>query len=464
VIQRFVILGASGDLTSRYLMPALARLMEAGKLGDVEVVGVALEDWTTEGFRERVAGGLERHAGGVSKEAHEGLLNRLRYAQSDVTDAGTLRGAVEPEKGPVVAYLALPPTVFAPTLAALRELGLADGSRVVVEKPFGTSLADAQGLNRLLHDSFAEEAVFRIDHFLGKQKVQNILGVRFANRLFEPLWNCNHIGRVEIRWDETLALEGRAGYYDRAGALKDMLQNHLLQLLALVAMEPPLSLGARDLRDRKVDVLRAVRSLSPEEVLRLTVRARYGAGELKGREVKGREVPAYVDEEGVAAENDTETFAQVTLFIDNWRWSGVPFTLRSGKALAKDRAEIAVYFRPVPHLAFGQEGDPRANALRIAFAPDRMALDLNINGPGDPFVLEPAALALELAPQDISAYGKLLLDVLAGDPTLSIRDDEAEEAWRIMEPILAVWQEGRVPLLDYPAGSPFEPQPQTAQT
>jgi glucose-6-phosphate 1-dehydrogenase len=453
VIERFVILGASGDLTSRFLMPALAKLFEAGALPEeLSVVGVALEDWDDEGFREHIGEKLDEHASGVAKEAREKVLGKLHYAKSDVTDADTMREAVKPEEGPALVYLALPPGVFAPTIEALGDLGLKEGSLVVVEKPFGESLEDAQKLNKLLHDTFPEEAVFRIDHFLGKQKVQNILGVRFANRLFEPIWNCNHIERVEVRWDETLALESRAGYYDRAGALKDMLQNHLLQLLSLVAMEPPLSLKERDLRDRKVDVLRAARKLSPDEVRNLTVRARYTAGR-----IGERSVPAYVDEDGVDPENDTETFAQITLFIDNWRWAGVPFVLRSGKALAENRQEVTVHFRPVPHLAFGQEEKPRPNRLCIAFNPDRMILDLSINGPGDPFDLEPAALKMELAPQELPAYARLLLDALNGDPTLSIRDDEAEESWRIMAPILEVWDEGRVEMRDYPAGSEFEP-------
>jgi glucose-6-phosphate 1-dehydrogenase len=454
MIRRFVILGASGDLTSRALLPSLARLIEVGELtDDVEVIGVALEDWDTDEFRKRIREKLEQHAEDVSQEARGKLLSSLTYAKSDVTDPGTMRDAVRPAEGPVVAYLALPPAVFAPTIEALHEVGLPHGSRIVVEKPFGEDLEGAQELNRLLHETFPEEAVFRVDHFLGKQTVQNLLGLRFANRVFEPLWNCQHIKSVEIRWDETLALEGRAGYYDSAGALKDMLQNHLLQLLCFVAMEAPLSLNERDLRDRKVDVLRAVRRLSPGEVQRHTYRARYGAGRLGDEEVR-----AYRDEEGVEPERATETFAQATLFIDNWRWAGVPFTLRSGKALARNRREIIIEYRPVPHLAFGQQDVPQPNTLRLEFSPDRMNLDLNLNGEGDPFVLEPATLDTDFAPQAVSAYGRLLLDVLNGDPTLSIRDDEAEESWRIVAPILEGWHEGRVPLEEYPAGSDLKVQ------
>jgi glucose-6-phosphate 1-dehydrogenase len=278
--------------------------------------------------------------------------------------------------------------------------------------------------------------------------VQNVLGLRFANRIFEPLWNCQHIERVEITWDETLTVEGRAGFYDSTGALRDMLHNHLLQLLCMTAMEPPPTFGERDLRDYKVALLRAVRRLTPGEIREWTRRGRYRAGR-----IGGREVPDYVNEPGVDTKRQTETFAQVALWIDNWRWAGVPFVMRSGKALGKERREIAVYFRPVPHLAFANDADPRVNVLRLELNPDRLALALNINGPGDPFDLEHIELDTDLAPQEISAYGRLLLDLLRGDLTLSIRDDEAEESWRIVEPILETWRRGEVPLLEYPAGS-----------
>jgi len=348
----------------------------------------------------------------------------------------------------VVGYLAIPPGIFAPAVRALARAGLAPESRIVVEKPFGENLASVEALNRLLHETFPETAVFRMDYFLGKQTVQNILGLRFANRIFEPLWNQNHVAKVDIIWEEARALEGRAGYYDRAGALKDMIQNHLLQLLCLVAMEAPASLGGRDLRDRKADVLRAVRRLSREDIQRHTVRARYGAGS-----IGGRKVPAYAEEEGVDARRGTETFAQAILRIDNWRWSGVPFLLRAGKALARDRREISVHFRSVPHMVFGWSVDPADNVLRFQLEPDRMSLEVNINGPGDSFLLERAELDAELAPQELPAYARLLLDVLEGDPTFSIRGDEAEESWRIVEPILKTWETVEVTLREYAAGS-----------
>ncbi len=261
-------------------------------------------------------------------------------------------------------------------------------------------------------------------------------------------WHAGHVQSVDIVFDETLGLEGRANYYDSAGALRDMIQNHLLQLLCLVAMEPPTSLSERDLRDRKLDVLRAVRPLDRAEVMAGTVRGRYSAGC-----VQGRELPAYVDEPGVDPDQGTETFAQVRLFVDNWRWAGVPFTLRSGKALGRARREITVTFREVPHLTFGADEPVPPDVLRLGLDPDRIGLEINLNGAGDPFALERADLAAEFPPVELPPYSQVLAAVLAGDPTLSIRGDEAEESWRVVEPILQVWSDGGVPLHDYPAGS-----------
>ncbi len=449
MIRRMFILGATGDLALRYLLPAMARLGEAEKLPEgFEISALARDDRGTEAFRAFASERLADHAADVSTEARDALVKTLQYYRADVTDPERMRAVLGDSREPIVAYLALPPAVFAPTIKALRAAGMPEGSRIVLEKPFGEDLESAKELNWLLHETFPEEAVFRVDHFLGLQTVQNILGLRFANRVFEPLWNHDHVERVEIVWDETLTLEGRAGYYDDAGALKDMVQNHLLQLLCLVGMEPPITLHERDLRDRKVDLLRAVRRLAPEEVEQKTVRARYAAGNVAGTAVR-----AYADEEGVDPERETETFAQVILAVDNWRWSSVPFVLRTGKALHAERKEISIHFKSVPHLAFGQKTEPRPNVLRLRVDPDSVALGISINGPGDPFDLEHVELDTGLAPQQIPAYGRLILGVLDEDPTLSIRADEAEESWRIVEPILEAWREGRVPLLEYPAGS-----------
>jgi glucose-6-phosphate 1-dehydrogenase len=449
MIDRFVIFGASGDLTRRYLIPALAQLEAAGRLSErMRVVGVARHELDGVGFRHQMGEALTRHGGELEDRARERFLARLDYRRADAANREDLRRALGKLEHPVVAHLALPPRVFGATIEALEAVGLPEGSRLVVEKPFGRGLDHARELNRLLHRAFPEDRVFRMDHFLGKQTVQNVLGLRFANRVFEPVWSSLHVERVEIVWDEVRTAEGRAGYYDETGALEDMIQNHLLQLLCLVGMEVPSCFDARDFRDRKVDLLRAVRRLDRDTVARATVRARYGAGR-----VEERAVPAYVDEKGVDPARETETFASVTLGIDNERWAGVPFVLRSGKALARNRRVIVIHFRHVPCWPFEATAAPRTNALRLELSPDRLALDVNINGPGDPFDLESIALEHVLATHELTAYARLLLDVLAGDPILSIRADESEEAWRIIEPIREAWRAGAVPLREYPAGS-----------
>jgi glucose-6-phosphate 1-dehydrogenase len=447
--RRLVILGATGDLTGRYLLGALAEMACSGYLpADLTIVGVSRDRWDTARFRDHAAGRLDRHAGHLSPAGRGELVKRLSFVAGDVTDPAVLMAAFGPDTAASVAYLALPPAVFAPAIEALAAIGLSERSRVVVEKPFGTDLHSAQALNRLLHRHFPEEAVFRLDHFLGKQTVQNILGVRFANRLFEPVWNREHVAGVDIVWDETVALEGRAGYYDHTGALRDVIQNHLLQLLCLVAMERPAALDAKELRDRKVELLRAVRTPTPADVCTHTRRARYLAGR-----VGERQLPDYTGEPGVDPARQTETFAEVTLFIDNERWGGAPFFLRTGKALEADRREMAIRFLPVPDRVFEQQDDPPLNRLAFQMGPDRMVLDLALNGAGDPFCLEAAALDLTLAPQDLSAHARLLVEAIEGDPALAIRGDEAEECWRIVEPIVEQWQRGVPPLLTYSAGS-----------
>ena len=447
--RRLVILGATGDLTGRYLLVALAELAAEGLLpDDLAIVGVAREPWDDSTFRDHASRRLARHAPDLPAAALEGLVERLSYVAGDVTDPARLAAAFGSDTGRSLAYLALPPSVFAPAIEALAAIGCPSGSRIVVEKPFGTDLASARALNELLHRHFPEEAVFRMDHFLGKQTVQNILGVRFANPLFQPAWNREHVVGVDIVWDETVALEGRAGYYDRTGALRDMIQNHLLQLLCLVAMEKPHALNEKELRDKKVELLRKVRRPAPAEVAAQSTRARYAAGA-----IGDRLLPDYAEEEGVDPALETETFAEVTLFVDNDRWQGVPFRLRTGKALATDRREITIRFRPAADPLFGHEGIRPVNQLVLLMNPDRMVLDLALNGAGDPFCLEPAKLALTLAPQDLSAYARLLVEALEGDPALAIRGDEAEECWRIVEPIVAEWEKGIPELLSYPAGS-----------
>lgn len=454
MIERLVIFGATGDLAERYLLPAVAELMAAGELPDgFELIAAAREDMDDAAFRRAAAEQLERYAGDVPAVAREALLGALAYRRVDVADPDDVAQAIRGDR-PVAAYLALPPGVFAAAVRALGAVGLPAGSRIALEKPFGEDLDSAVALNRLLAEvsgAEGERAVFRVDHFLGMATVQNLLGMRLANRVIEQVWNSTQIERVDIVWEETLALEGRAGYYDSAGQLKDMIQNHLLQVLCLIAMEPPASLGEQDLRDRKRDVLRAVRPLSPADVVARTRRARYTAGR-----IGEREVPAYADEEGVDPSRGTETFAEVVIELESWRWSGTPVRIRTGKALGRDRMEVVVRFRPVPRLPFGDARAAQAppNELRIGLTGTQgLTLGLTGSQPGSPPRLVPLEWTAELPAPGLSEYARVLLDVLHGDSTLSIRGDEAELAWRIVTPVLEAWAEGRVPLEEYPAGS-----------
>jgi glucose-6-phosphate 1-dehydrogenase len=452
MIRKLAILGATGDLTARYLLPGLAALRAAGELGDgFHLLAVGREDWTDEAFRNWASAQLDRHAAELPATAKLTVAATSRYHRADVTDPSGMTAVVQGAE-PLAAYLALPPSVFPGAVSALHRAGTAPGSIVVLEKPFGEDLGGAIELNRLLSGLYPERAIFRVDHFLAMTTVQNILGTRLPNRVLEPIWNSAHIYRVDIIWDELLALEGRAGYYDGVGALKDMLQNHLLQLLCLVAMEPPISLGDRDLRDRKVDVLRSIRRLSPEEAVRWTCRARYTGGQ-----IGGHAVPAYAEEDGVEPEHRTETFAEVHFELDNWRWAGTTFRLRTGKALGRDRKEVAVHFRPVPHLPFEQQGQARPNVLRFGLEPESVVLELTGTGPRIG-TLVPLTLATHLPPAELPPYAQLLLDILRGNSALSIRADEAEESWRVVTPVLDAWSKDLVPLQEYAAGSDGPPR------
>ena len=448
MIDRLVIFGGTGDLTGRYLFPALAALRTRGHLSErFELVGASREDWEDEQFRSWAAGWLEREAPDVDAEVTATLLGSSRYRRIDLADPASVKACLAGE-GPVAVYLALPPAVFPIAVSALHQAGRPGDSQVVFEKPFGEDLDSASALNRLIAEVVDERHVFRVDHFLAMTTVQNVLGTRLANRVLEPIWNSAHIAEVEIIWEESLALEGRAGYYDHVGALKDMVQNHLLQLLCLVAMEPPISLGERDLRDRKVDVLRSVRPFDDDDVATRTRRARYRAGR-----VGDRDIPAYVDEDGVTPGHGTETFAEVTLELASWRWSGSRFRLRTGKAMGQDRMEVVVHFRPVPHLPFEHPHGSGPNRLRFGLEPEGLTFELTGTGPGVELSLVPLTLSAELKPPELPAYGRILLDVLRGNSALSIRADEAEEAWRILTPVLEGWSRDLAPLQEYDAGS-----------
>ena len=434
-IERLLLFGASGDLVGRFLLPALAALRAAGKLGDdFEVVGAAQESWSDEEFRDHAAERLAEHAADVPAEARDATARALRYRQVDFGDRANVDTVINGTgSGPLAAYLALPTGVFPAAIKALDEVGLPRGSRIVLEKPFGENLADAIELNSLLARVGPEagpSAVFRVDHVMGMATAQNLVGMRAAGWLLEPVWNARHIERVELLWEETLALEGRAGYYDRAGALKDVLQNHVLQVLALIAMEPPATLDEGDLREAKVAALRSVRPPSRSR------RARYTAGR-----VGEREVSSYADEEGVDPARCTETFAELVLELDSERWAGTEFVLRAGKALGRKRKGALAHLRGGNELWIGIEG------------PDEIRLRLAGLAAGPP--PEPAQVDLsgEPPPSDLPAYGRVLLDVLRGGCSLSVRGDEAEEAWRVMTPVLDAWGRGDVPLEEYPAGS-----------
>jgi glucose-6-phosphate 1-dehydrogenase len=330
---------------------------------------------------------------------------------------------------------------------ALDTIELPEGTSLALEKPFGTDLASAVALNRLVSRLVPETQVHRVDHFLGKSTVLNLLGLRFANRIFEQSWNAENVEKVEIHYDESLGLEARAGYYDKAGALVDMIQSHLLLVLALATMEPPSTLDSDDLRGAMAQALRATR-LDTSDVSRSARRARYTAGT-----IDGRELPSYADEPGVDPARNTETLAEVTLLVDNWRWAGVPFVLRSGKALDDTRKDIVVTFKPVPHLPTGLTGTTTPTRLRIALDPTGIKLDINVNGERDPFTLETVSLETKLAAGELDAYGEVLAGILTNDPSISVRGDVAEECWRIVAPILEAWSDGTAPLDEYPAGS-----------
>jgi glucose-6-phosphate 1-dehydrogenase len=489
VIASMLLFGATGDLAGRFLLPALARLHASKHVpAHFRVLGAAREGWDDAMFQRHVARHLDDYASDVSEALRESFVRCLRYRPVDFADVDSLaavvaaaqpfndRGGPDGSEGktpatdsgestePVVAYLALPAAVFPTAVEALDDVGLPTGSRIVLEKPFGEDLDSAIRLNELLARVVGvagERAVFRVDHVLGMATVQNLLAVRLANRVLEPVWNSAHIEEVELLWEETLGLEGRANFYDRTGALKDVIQNHLLQVLCLVAMEPPVSLGERDLRDRKLDVLRSVRPLTPTEVVERTRRARYTAGRLSDTGgADGSVVPGYAKEEGIDPQRGTETFAEVTLEVENWRWSGTRFVLRTGKAMADRRKQVVVRFRAVPHLPIGEDVQPpAANELRIGLdGPYDLTLALTGTASGPPTRLAPLPLTAQLAGPELPAYSRVLMDVLSGDSALSIRGDEAEQAWRILTPVMEAWARGRVPLLEYPAGSGGPPK------
>ncbi len=446
MIGSLLLLGASGDLSGRLLLPAFGQLLdrEESRRG-VALVGAGVEDLDNDAWQERVRTAFA--SGDVSDETLKRVLESTRYQRADVTSVTDLQSLIDSCPAPPALYFALPPSVTAAACAALQQVSLPAGTTLVLEKPFGTDEESAASLNQLLAHLVPENQVHRVDHFLGRSTVLNLIGVRFANRLFEPVWSNEHIERIDVTFDEQLTLENRARYYDHAGALVDMIQSHLLQVLSLIAMEPIAAANATDLRDAKAQVLRACRPWNDDPVS-AGRRARYTRGT-----IEDREVPDYTAEPGVDAARNTETLAELTVEIDNWRWSGVPFRLRSGKALRERRKEVLVTFKPLPHLPTGLHGQAIPDQLRLTMSPDRMALEMNVNGPNDPLELDRVSLDTDLTPGRLPAYGEVLAGVLDGDPLLAVRGDTAVECWRIVDPILQAWRDEKVPMDTYAAGS-----------
>ena len=458
-----VVFGASGDLTRRKLVPALYSLDKRGLLPEkFALVGVARRPLGDEAFRSGLQEGLRQFAGTGPEWRWDRLRDQAHYFQSTYNDANSFRelaallerlGKDKGIGGNRLFYLATPPEAYGGITQLLGAVGLGGDwtggySRIVVEKPFGRDLETARDLNERMHSVFREEQIFRIDHYLGKETVQNILVFRLANGIFEPLWNRQYVDHVQISIAENIGLEGRGLYYEESGALRDMVQNHLLQLLSLVAMEPPASFDAHAVRDEKVKLLHAIRPFDARTVVENAVRGQY----VNGR-VGGKAVPGYREESGVAPDSQTETYVATKLLIDNWRWAGVPFYVRTGKRLPRRATEVAVIFRPAPHSAFRNTGtgtlDPNELVLRIQ--PDEgIGLRFGAKVPGP-------AISIQDVDMDFSygtfgsgqpeAYERLLLDAALGDSTLFTRRDEVEAAWAVMTPLLQGW--GRC---DTPAG------------
>jgi glucose-6-phosphate 1-dehydrogenase len=448
-----VILGASGDLTQRLLMPALYRLHTLGLTPDLRIVGYAKESWSREHFERHIHKALQSFAPDF-KPAHWNRFRRqLDYVGGELQadQVAALKDKLSPN---TMFYLALPPPLFGVAANALGEAGFSTNPRggwrrLVVEKPFGTDLASACELRAQMHAHWAEEQILRIDHFLGKETTQNLMVFRFANRFLEPIWNAQHISQVQITYAETLGVEQRAAYYDKAGALRDMLQNHLMQLFSLAAMEPPSSWDAEVLRDHKVEVLRSVVPMTAKTVDRHAVRGQYRAGHLGRKKLVG-----YRSEPGIKRGSNTETFAALRLEVDNWRWHGVPFYVRSGKRLASNYSEIAVQFRevpgPIPHAVHAGN-----NWMIFRIRPvERMDLLVTAKQPGVKLAGRPVTLTAPYAtPNDreFSAYEQLLMDALGGDRSNFLRFDEVEWAWRVLTPVLKAWEKGTPDF--YAAGS-----------
>ena len=465
-----VIFGATGDLARRKLLPALYNLAHEGALpGRFHLVGVSRKDMAHEDFRAECEQAIRRFSRRQPDEdVLKSLLEHVKYIPGTFDDdavyaqlKAVLDGFELQAHEPInrAFYLSTAPSFFPVIIEALGRSQLAshEGAevRVIIEKPFGTTLAQARELNRRVLAIFDEPQVFRIDHYLGKETVQNMMAFRFANGMFEPLWNRNYIDSVQITAAEELGIGTRADYYESSGALRDLIQNHMLQLLCHVAMEPPVSFTAEEVRNEKVKVLQAIPQPSIETIPQMAVHAQYDAGH-----VGGEDVPGYLQEEGVSEDSVTETYAALRLEVDNWRWAGVPFYLRTGKRLARKITEIAVTLKPVPHLAFSQQGSlgVHPNQLVLTLQPNEgVSLRLGAKIPGTRMIIRPVRMEFlygtSFLSQSPEAYERLITDAMRGDATLFTRNDEVEAQWRICDPIVSAWSESRPPLPNYEAGS-----------
>ena len=460
----FVLFGATGHLVTTKLLPSLYDLELAGRLDPaLGFVAFARRDWSTQRWRTHLEHVLAEQIA-ADADAARRFVERFDYVKGDHTDPAAYQRLLDQISKPrpglcenVVFYLAISPDDFLQVVRNLGDAGLnsvAGQHRIVVEKPFGNDLISACELNAELHRNYEEEQIYRIDHFLGKETVQNLFVFRFANSVIEPLWNRNYIDHIQITVAEESGVGERANYFDQSGTLRDMVQNHLLQVLTLVAMEPPANLDADTLRDEKVKVLRSIREISPVSVDEVALRGQYGAGE-----VNGTEVLAYSEEPGVRVDSTTESYAAIKLHVDNWRWRGVPFYLRSGKRLAYRRSLVAIRFRDPPHQLFGntpcENVDP--NWLVLAIQPEeRIRFELQAREPGLAMKLRLLQIDTDYRAeheQKLDAYATLLLDVIEGDRSLFIRFDEVELAWQVIEPVLKHWSRTSGHPCSYSAGS-----------
>jgi glucose-6-phosphate 1-dehydrogenase len=465
-----VIFGATGDLARRKLLPALYNLAHDGALPErFHLVGVSRREKAHEDYRKECEEAIHRFSRRPPKDdVLKALLAEVKYIPGVFDDdsvyaaLGKVLDSFDEDTGEALNrafYLSTAPEFFPVIVEELGRSRLAQHEhaevRAIIEKPFGTTLEEARELNRKVLAIFDEPQVFRIDHYLGKETVQNMLAFRFANGMFEPLWNRNYIDSVQITAAEDLGIGTRAGYYDHAGALRDLIQNHMLQLLCHVAMEPPVSFTAEEVRNEKVKVLESISKPTPAEISKLAVRAQYGPGHAGGEDVVG-----YLEENGVAPDSSTETYAALRLEVDNWRWAGVPFYIRTGKRLARKITEIAVTLKPVPHLAFSQDGSlgVQPNQLVMTVQPNEgVSLRLGAKIPGTRMIIRPVNMEFlygtSFLSQSPEAYERLITDAMRGDATLFTRNDEVEAQWQICDPIVGAWAQEPGPLPKYEAGS-----------